>query len=245
MKRIVSVFSILVLLVSGVLLADHYYDLRGQWNRTQLVESQTLPEESAGVATHPYQADIQKWHQANADVKGWLDVSDTGISLPVVQHADNEYYLTRDATGADNKNGAAFIDYEVDHLTKADHVVIYGHNMENGQVFSDLLRYRDKAYADAHPTIRLATDKDMKTYEVVLAVDMDLTDPASFFSFNSWLHWDDEKDARKYMAEMRKRAVYDGGQSIEPDDRLLSLSTCENSKNNARCIVVAKEVATE
>lgn len=245
-KKRLGVLSIAVLLVCGFFLADHYLDLRGSWNQAQLLKDPSLEDtqqDGENESFHPYQSEIKRWQSANADVKGWLAIPDTRINLPMVQHGDNEFYLTRDATGANNQNGAAFIDYEVADLTQADHIIVYGHNMENGQVFSDLMKYRDTAYAEAHPRISLATEDTLHTYEVVLMVDMDLTDEASFFGFNSWLAWDEEKNAEKYMAEMRKRAIYDSGQKVFPEDRLLSLSTCENTKENARCILVAKEVS--
>lgn len=240
-KRILAVGSILCLLLS-LFMIDQHFDLTGRWRESRVAR---MPVEvTAEEQERPFARDILQWQSQNDEVKGWLHVPDSNISEPLVQAADNDFYLTRDATKANNRNGAAFLDYEIGAIESADHVIVYGHNNENGRAFSDLSRYLDRTYADAHPQFQVATLAGSTLYELVLVVDMDVNNPQSFFGFNTWLDWDASNHAGSYIAEMSKRAVYDSGRSVTEKDRLLTLSTCDNSRSNARYIIVARAVSS-
>lgn len=45
-----------------------------------------------------------------------------------------------------------------------------------------------------------------------------------------------------YVAKCKELSLYDTGVSAEYGDKLISLSTCEYSRNNGRLVVVAKRV---
>lgn len=202
-------------------------------------------KQAAGATAHaarppenPYAADIARWQTANSDVIAWLDVPDL-LSTPVVQGADNDYYLNHDATGGVNRNGAAFIDYELPEQA-VDNVVIYGHNMANSQVFSDLDAFRDESYAKAHRQFRYATEKAVWTAEVLCVCNMNLADPAQFFSFNSWLTWQDGRNAGTYLEGLKPSMLFRLDTPVAPEDRLLTLSTCDNAQKDARILIVAR-----
>lgn len=46
----------------------------------------------------------------------------------------------------------------------------------------------------------------------------------------------------EYLKEMEKYQQYSTGVKLEPDDELLSLSTCEYSSRNGRLIVLARRL---
>ena len=45
---------------------------------------------------------------------------------------------------------------------ECDNLVIYGHNMKNGTMFSDVTKYRNKKYCAEHPVIEFETAEGMK-----------------------------------------------------------------------------------
>ena len=75
----------------------------------------------------------------NPDAAAWLEMPGLGISLPVVQAADNETYLHRSFDGSDSPAGCLFFAAPAgDGLYR----VIYGHNLHDGSMFNGLLNYR-------------------------------------------------------------------------------------------------------
>ena len=51
-----------------------------------------------------------------------------------------------------------------------------------------------------------------------------------------------ELEFDSYVAKCKELSLYDTGVSAEYGDKLISLSTCEYSRNNGRLVVVDKRV---
>ena len=91
----------------------------------------------------------------NDEIVGYISIPNTQVSSIVVQHNDNEYYLTHSATKTENTEGAIYLDYRTD-INSGRKNIIYGHNgnSENLNVpFSDLEKYYDKAFLDQNQYI--------------------------------------------------------------------------------------------
>jgi sortase B len=52
----------------------------------------------------------------------------------------------------------------------------------------------------------------------------------------------DEAEFNAFISRCRELSFYDTGISVEYGDKLLTLSTCEYSRQNNRLVVVAKRV---
>jgi sortase B len=116
---------------------------------------------------------------ANAEITAWLVIDGTGIDYPVVQAPDNSYYLTHTAEKKQNKNGALFLDYRVHPDFSDFNNVIYGHNMRSGKMFAALVKFKEKAYFDAHTSGVLYAPG--KTYRLeIFAVSIAKADSAHY-----------------------------------------------------------------
>ena len=71
-------------------------------------------------------------------------------------------------------SGVPFLDGN--STPECDNLIIYGHNMKNGTMFSDITQYRDKAYCEEHPYIELETADGLKVYQVFAEVCLKKTD---------------------------------------------------------------------
>lgn len=82
----------------------------------------------------------------NGDIVAWIQIPGIGVDYPVVQGKDNEHYLHYTFDGKANKAGSIFLDYR----NKADftdsNVILYGHNMKDGSMFSNLKKYQDAGF---------------------------------------------------------------------------------------------------
>ena len=118
--------------------------------------AEPTPEPSAEPQTDPLASiDLAALQAVNADVLGWLSIPDTAISYPLVQGADNDYYLAHTWNRSSSAVGAIFMDARCASDRSGFNTVIYGHRMNNGSMFASLKYYNDPSYRQAHPRIYL------------------------------------------------------------------------------------------
>ncbi len=195
-------------------------------------------------------------YRRNADVRGWLTFQTTGNDLfegaidnPVVQTVDNDYYLNHDFLKNRNKGGTLYFDYRNDLSKGATNrnLIIYGHNLNSGLMFSrlNLLATGKEAYAKRLTTLTVDTLYEQSTYKVFAVLVVDASAGQTFpytrtdFADNSEQQW--------FVEEVRKRSLYDFGDvDVDGGDELLTLSTCSNKRDthlsNGRLVVVARKL---
>lgn len=123
------------------------------------------------VAGHNIQALIAE----NADCIGWLSVDGTNISYPVMHTpSDPQKYLRRNFYGEYSQSGVPFIDGRCS--LQSTNLIIYGHNMKNGTMFSDLKRYVDRDFLNAHRTVKFETADGIRYFTVTKVLRTDITD---------------------------------------------------------------------
>lgn len=109
--------------------------------------------------------DIQALIAENADCIGWLSIDGTNISYPVMYTpSDPQKYLRRNFYGKYSQSGVPFLDGRCD--LQSSNLIIYGHNMRNGTMFSDLKRYVDRDFLNAHRTVKFETADGVQTFIV-------------------------------------------------------------------------------
>ena len=118
---------------------------------------------------------IQALIAKNADCIGWLSIDGTNISYPVM-YTPNEpqKYLRRNFYGKYSQSGVPFLDGRCD--IQNTNFIIYGHNMKNGTMFSDLKRYADKDFLNAHRTVKFETADGVQTFTVTEVLKTNTSD---------------------------------------------------------------------
>ena len=118
---------------------------------------------------------IQALIAKNADCIGWLSIDGTNISYPVMHTpSDPQKYLRRNFYGKYSQNGVPFLDGRCD--LQSTNLIIYGHNMKNGTMFSDLKRYVDRDFLNAHRTVKFETTDGVQTFIVTEALKTNTSD---------------------------------------------------------------------
>ncbi|MCI5503401.1 MAG: class B sortase, partial [Eubacterium sp.] len=103
--------------------------------------------------------------EANGDCIGWICIPNTAVNYPVMFTPEEpQKYLRKNFEGEYSVSGVPFLDGA--STPECDNLIIYGHNMKNGTMFSDITQYRDKAYFEEHPYIELETADGLKVYQV-------------------------------------------------------------------------------
>ena len=117
----------------------------------------TETETSAEPTEQPAaERNIQALIAENSDCIGWLSIDGTSISYPVMYTpSEPQKYLRRSFYGQYSQSGVPFLDGRCS--TVGGNLIIYGHNMKNGTMFSDLKKYLNTDFLNAHRTVRLET----------------------------------------------------------------------------------------
>jgi len=101
----------------------------------------------------PYVRSFDAYIKQNADFMGWLTIPGTSIDEPIVQGNDNAHYLEYDVTNTKSIKGAVFLDYKNQGNFYDNHMSLYAHYMEDGSMFHDLHKYKEKDFLEAYPEI--------------------------------------------------------------------------------------------
>jgi len=179
----------------------------------------------------------------NKDLIGWLKIDDTNIDGPVMQAADNEYYLSHDFDKKDDKAGTLFLDCDCDVIRGCDNLIIYGHHLQSGRMFSKLSAYESESYYASHPIIQFDTIYEKGTYQVMYAFRSRVYDADQVvFKYYQFINAQSAEEFASNMEEMKRLSYYDTGITAQYGDRLLTLSTCDYNEENGRFVVVAKKI---
>lgn len=119
---------------------------------------------------------IQALIAENADCIGWLSIDGTSISYPVMYTpSEPQKYLRRSFYGQYSQSGVPFLDGRCS--TVGGNLIIYGHNMKNGTMFSDLKKYLNTDFLNAHRTVRLETAGGVFLFTVTEVLKTNTADP--------------------------------------------------------------------
>ena len=119
---------------------------------------------------------IQALIAENADCIGWLSIDGTNISYPVMHTpSDPQKYLRRNFYGKYSQSGVPFLDGRCS--MNGGNFIIYGHNMKNGTMFSDLKKYLNTDFLNAHRTVRLETAGGVFLFTVTEVRKTNTADP--------------------------------------------------------------------
>src|SRR5699024_4597425 len=110
---------------------------------------------------------MEELQKQNSDIVGWVEIEGTNISYPVMQGEDNEFYMKHNYLKEENTYGSLFLDKDYDWNNKSSNLLIYGHNMQDGTMFHDLLNYADEQYYKKHPTVRFTTAEEDAQYDII------------------------------------------------------------------------------
>lgn len=187
--------------------------------------------------------ELKKLHKSNEHIVGWIKLDDSKIDYPVLYSGD-DYYLNNNYKKEYSREGSIFIDK---HNSLDDiNLIIHGHNMSNGNMFHELINYKEKSYYEKHKIIDFYTLDEHKKYEVIsvfLTKVYKKTDNVfKYYKFYGDVTLSDYND---YISNIKKLALYDIDATAKYPTKLISLSTCEYTNDNGRLVVVAKEVNKE
>ena len=175
------------------------------------------------------------WRQ-NGDIYAWIELPDTWLSYPILQHPTvDTYYLNITVDGYDGYPGSIFTFPLEGKRFDQFNTVIYGHNMMDGSMFGNLKNFRSESYMREHRLLRVYTPESTLDYAVFAALTYD--DRLITATY-------DDRCVPDRQAYLDSIFAHDGvfvtdGLEINTDSHLLTLSTCIGGMPNNRLLVLA------
>ncbi len=193
------------------------------YDSLKVTHSAVLGEEILAYAPHDENVEIEPLWEINSDIIGWIRINGTSIDYPVVQGRDNEFYLSRNYRQEFATAGSIFMDYR--NSLSDDFIVIYGHRMSYGGMFTDIIRFKERRFFDENSSGELFIMNEKWKLEIVGFA----------------------------LVESNNREIYDLGDSAVREimthatfvreinaDRFVLLSTCDAQNKNMRNVLLAQ-----
>lgn len=194
-----------------------------------------------GYPNNPYREVLPQFvtlRKTNPDICGWIMI-DTLLDQAVVQR-DNEYYLTRDYTGKQNKNGAIFLDEQVQLWKRPTCYILYGHNMKTQEMFGILHKYDDVAFLRDHPIITFNTQYEDGQFAIFASGTTYIdTGRLAFADYYNLPNAVGEKRAA-IVERVRQVSDYQINLDVSEEDQLLILVTCVGDDRERRIVAARR-----
>lgn len=204
------------------------------------IEINDKPITIEGQTTNIIDTNIKSLKQKNKDTVGFIKVNGTNISYPVLQSSDNEYYLRHSFDNTYSQAGWIYMDYRNDSTLKDRNTIIYGHNMLNNTMFSELTKMLNNSFFDLSDNnyISLCIENKSTLWKIF---SIYVTNPDTYYMS---INFSSKSNYSEFLNNIKNKSFYNFNENISNENRILTLSTCTNL-NTKRLVIHAKLVYEE
>lgn len=188
--------------------------------------------------------DFETLQNINSDIYAWISIPSCEIEYPIIQptYEDDLYYLRRNIYRQYEYSGTIFTEKLNAKTFDDPNTVIYGHNMLNGTMFSNLLKFKDIEFFNENEYFYIYTPDTKYTYRIFSAYQYD--DRHLLNSFNL----SDSKVLSEYFEEAshpKSLIVNTREVELKNSDKIVTLSTCTGAKWEYRYLVQGVLISNE
>ena len=141
---------ILSMLAGFLILVMFLYGGYSLWDTARIYGNAAVGEEllkyKPTSETEEEHLSLQELALINPDTRGWLTIPDTHIDYPVLQGKDDMEYINKDVFGEFSLSGSLFLSCHNSSDFSDGYSLIYGHHMDHGGMFGDVVEYTDASY---------------------------------------------------------------------------------------------------
>ena len=184
--------------------------------------------------------DFNELKQKNSDTVGFIKVNGTNVNYPIVQSNDNTYYLKHAFDKSKNSAGWVFADYRNNMVNFDKNTVIYGHSRSNQTVFGSLKKVLNKSWygnKDNH-IIKLSTPTENTLWQIISIYTIK---PESYYITTKFSN----SQFQTFVKTIKERSQINFSGAINENDKILTLSTCEDVAGTTRLVIHAKLIKLE
>jgi len=177
-------------------------------------------------------------YYSNDDISGRVWIPNTTIDYLVVQGTDNDFYLHHDIRGRRSAPGWIFLDYMADLYGQDQNMVIFGHNMGRDHMFHSVRRFLNQDFFNNNRYIYFSTIYADYVFEIFSVYITHISWPYIYTNYDHF-----EGGWEHFINAFANRSLFDAGIEVSGDDRMLTLSTCENAHIDYRIAVHARLIS--
>ena len=185
---------------------------------------------------------VKELQGQNADIIGWIEIENTNINYPVLQGTNNRYYMTHNYKKENSKNGSIFLDATYNWNIPSNNLLIYGHNLGNGMMFQELLKYEKESFYQEHPVIRFTTAEEDAEYEIISVFKSRVyyKSEKNVFRYYYFINSKSEEEYNQFVKNAKNASLYSIDATANYGDQLITLSTCSYYVQDGRFAVVGR-----
>ena len=208
----------------------------------------TLTGDDSGIE-YSNPVDFESLQFENREAYAFIMVPNTNIAYPILQSTiDDNYYLRRDINGKSDYCGSIFTqscnskDFD-DPVT-----VIYGHNTDKGNYFSELISFEDKEFFNRNDTFYIFTPGRILVYQILSCHTYDTRHIMNSYDFSNPNVF--AKFCEEILNPTSMQRNVRAGTALYSDSNIVVLSTCSkpSSRSSERFLVngvLIKDVPTQ
>lgn len=182
---------------------------------------------------------MNKLYEQNEDIVAWIKIDNSNINYPVMQTIKNpNYYLRKNFYKEYSYYGTPYLSEQC-NISSSDNLIIYGHHIKGFKMFGELEHYKNKEYYDNHKTINIYTLNDERKYEIIYVFR---TFTNTKFDYYNYINFNDESEFNTFNSKCKELAFFDTQIQCNYGDKFITLSTCDYTSENARFVVIAKQI---
>ena len=242
-RNLIYIILIILIIISVAYLLFFLKDKNSTTNDSSALEEVKIDESKIDDKTTERMLQVQELQKENPDIIGWIEIVGTKINYPVLQGEDNSYYMTHNYKKEEAKDGSIFLDKDYDWNLPSSNLLMYGHNMGDGEMFQDLLKYESEDYYKEHPVVRFTTANEDSEYEIISAFKSRVyyKSEKNVFRYYFFINAENEEEYNDFVNNAKEASLYDTGKTAEYGDQLMTLSTCSYHTEDGRFAVVARK----
>ena len=235
---------LIVIAVSIIYIANYYSDKEEVVQESEILNTIEIDETQITPEKTERMLQIEELSKENSDIVGWIEIEGTNINYPVLQGEDNNFYMNRNFQKEESVYGSLFLDADFDWNNPSSNLLIYGHNIQDGSMFHNLLNYADEEYYKKHPNIRFTTAEEDATYEIIAAFRSRVyyKSEQDVFRYYYFVNPESKEEYDEFVENAKEASLYDTGKTAEYGDQLITLSTCSYHTEDGRFAVVGRKV---
>lgn len=237
-NSLLNMIVICGLCVAGIYAGYALWDNSQVYAAAQNVQADMIRLKPVVSDTGEDGASFEELLAVNQDVCAWVSIDNTNIDFPILQGETNLTYINRDVYGNFALAGSIFLDSRNDKNFHDTVSLLYGHHMDQSDMFGDLDKFKEADFFKENKTGQLILPDRSYDLEIFACLLTDASEDAIF-------------EPQAYGADINglldlteTAALYYDADTVETlretngENQILILSTCSTEFTDARTIVL-------
>jgi len=247
-RKLIFIIALVALIISSLYIINYFHESYAQKKIGEEVRdaynSSNTNKDDSGV----YDS-FEEVLRINSDTKAWITIPGTAVNDPIVLGPDNDFYLTHNIHKEASRYGTVYFDAacEITAEKVSQNLVIYGHEMKDGQMFGTLKRYKDLNFYKQNPVFTMRTlynDASYKIFSIFITNSRPEHDNGNVFDYRK-INFTTQDEFLEFTSQLTERSIINTGVDIIEGDEIVTLSTCATDFDDARLVIVARKVRAD